>query len=291
VTLKPYDLNKHEQRRIASPGLCIYCATTLPREALTDEHVIPFALGHNTYVLEKASCRPCAKIIQRYEQEVLSKQMGNFRLKVDAPSRTKPRKRPQKINIPFMEIDDHGHILRELGVRSFTIDDAPLTLALWRLPEARLLRNGASSGDDAGMPWSYTEPRAYEIARRVAKETGANHVAMKLGEVNRSHFLRFLAKTAHAYAVAELKMDGFTPFLNDVILNKAHDLSQFVGGTTPPESEPAATVVMAIERKDDLVVVLFQIYPLLNSPAYAIICGESNANTDARIESMRVHYK
>lgn len=293
MKLKSYDLDHYEQRSIASPGICIYCTEPLPPNELTDEHVIPFALGHNTLVFKKASCKPCAEIIQRYEQDVLSKQLGNFRLQVDAPSRTKRKNRPTTIEIPFVEVDDYGTPIRELGVRSFAVDDAPLVLNLWWLPEPRLIRDSGSSRDDAGGPWSFTEPRANEINRKVAEETGVNHVAMKVGEVNRSHFLRFLAKTAHAYAVAELGMDGFTPFLNDIIRNKAHDLSQYVGGTLPLSDDkigPAGTVVMSIGGKDDLVAVLFQVYPSLKSPAYAIIVGERNANTDARIEAMRIHY-
>lgn len=89
MNLKEFDLDRYEKRVVASPGLCIYCGQALPSDELTDEHVIPYALGHNTLVFQKSSCKPCAAIIQRYEQEVLKKQLGTFRLQVDAPSRTK----------------------------------------------------------------------------------------------------------------------------------------------------------------------------------------------------------
>ena len=256
--------------------------------------MIPYALGHNTLVFEKSSCTRCAKIIQPYEQEILSKQLGNFRLQVDAPSRTKRKLRPKTIEIPFVEVDRQANIIRDLGTRSFAIADAPLALNLWELPEARLLHGGAARAEGAGRPWSFTEARANDINRQVALETGANHVAMKVGEVNRDHFLRFLAKTAHAYSVAELGIDGFSPYLNDIILNERHDLSEYVGGTFPlsaDEIRQADSVFLAIGGLDHLVAVRLQFYPSLNSPGYAVIVGERNSKTDARIKAMHVHYE
>jgi hypothetical protein len=51
-----------------------------------------------------------------------------------------------------------------------------------------------------------------------------------------------LAKIAHSYAVAELGIDGFKPFLNKIILGaNIHHLSHYVGGTRviPPASKDA----------------------------------------------------
>lgn len=292
MKLKEYDLDKYEQRAIASPGLCIYCGEKLPPDQLTDEHVIPFALGHNTLIFRKASCKPCAEIIQRYEQEVLKKQLGNFRLQVDAPSRTKRKDRPTALDIAFVEVDDSGKVIRDLGVRTYGLDEAPLALNLWQLPEARILR-GVGNVEGNGRPWTFAEPRTDAINRQVAEETGAKNVAMKLGEVNRDHFLRFLAKTAHAFAVAELGVDGFEPFLNDIVLNRDDDIARYVGGTQPMDEgdiDPAGTVFIQIGGAEDFVAVFFQIYPPLKSPAYAIIVGRRNENTQARIEAMEQHY-
>lgn len=94
-----------------------------------------------------------------------------------------------------------------------------MALNLRQLPEARITLGDTGSDNDRGRPWSYVEACAYEINRKIAEETGEANVAMKLGDVNRNHFLRFLAKTAHAFAVAELGKDGFEPFMNDIILN------------------------------------------------------------------------
>lgn len=294
MKLKNYNLDKHERRTIASPGLCIYCCRSLAPNELTDEHIIPYALGHNTLIFKKASCKTCARIIQPYEQSVLRKQLGNFRLQVDAPSRTKKKGRPDVRDIQFIEVDDEATFVRDLGVRTFKIDDAPLTLNLWLLPEARILREDASPGDDQGRPWSYNEPRAYEICREVAEETGAINVAMKTGDMSRNDFLRFLAKTAHAYAVGELGIDGFKPVLNDIILNEDDDISRYVGGTSPQEGREdsvADTVFLSIGSADNIVAVMVQFYLALQTPAYAVVIGEKNGNTEARIKAMIERYE
>ena len=290
---RTYEIDRFEKRRIPSPGACIYCGSAFSQNDLTDEHIIPFALGHNTLIFEKASCKPCAATIQPYEQEVLKKQLGDFRLQVDAPSRTRRKDRPKHVEIPFVAVDGSGKITRDLGSRAFPLEEAPLALNLWELPEARITLGDAGSDKGRGRPWSYVESRAYEINRQIAEETGEANVAMKLGDVNRNHFLRFLAKTAHAFAVAELGMDGFEPFLNDIILNKSDDLSMYVGGTLPhdrQEVEPAETLRIFIGGTEEFVAVYLQFYPLLDSPAYGIVVGKRNGKTEERIEAMKTHY-
>jgi hypothetical protein len=269
MKLKEFDLDRYEKRVVGSPGLCIYCGRQLPPEELTDEHVIPYALGHNTFVFEKSSCKPCAEVIQRYEQEVLKKQLGTFRLQVDAPSRTRRKNRPTTVDLPFVEVDDQGTILRDLGTRTFSLDEAPLALNLWELPEPRLFREDGSPGDDRGQPWSYTDrPVAGRINDQIRTETGARNVAMKVGEINRNHFLRFLAKTAHAFAVAELGIDGFIPCLTDIILDRDDDMTNYVGGTFPTTDRPIApevTTSLSIGRADGFVAVRIQFYHILGS--------------------------
>lgn len=294
MKLKEYDLDKHEQRSIPTLGLCIYCGLTLPPEELTDEHVIPYALGHNTLIFRKASCKACANIIQRYEQEVLKKQWGTFRLQIDAPSRTKRKYRAKSVDLAFIEVDDYGKPIRDLGTRSFSLDDAPLTLSLWQLPEPNIILPDNERSASGGRPWFKTdEDLVHKINRQVATETGSNHVAMKIAEVNRSHFLRFLAKTAHAFVVAELGIEGFKPFLNDIILNRSDDLSNYVGGTFPPEPhevDPANSTFMSIGGTDNFLAVRLQFWSALSTPAFAIVVGEPHENTEDRIQAMIARY-
>lgn len=294
MILKGYSLDNYEQRVIPSPCMCIYCGKAMQPNDLIDEHVIPYALGHNTLVFKKSSCRPCAEIIQPYEQAVLREQLGTFRQQVDAPSRTRKKDQPSSMSLQFIEVDDCGIPIRNLGKRSFPLAEAPLVLNLWLFPEARIIRQDAHLNDEFGRPWSFIEqPRANNLFRKIAEEEGVDHVAVKVGEVNRNHFIRFLAKTAHAYACAELGIDGFSPYLNNAVLNREDDLSKYVGCTLPihlSEDDASTTVFLSVGSKDSLVAVFFQFYPMLNSPAYAVVVGEKNDKTEIRIAAMNEHY-
>ncbi|WP_287118998.1 hypothetical protein [Mesorhizobium sp.] len=279
MKLTEIDMGKHEIQKVPSPGRCIYCGST---DELTNEHVIPFALAANSVIYLDASCKACAAIIQPYEQDVLRKQLGVFRAQVDAPTRNK-KARIKDVDVHFVEVDDMGRQIRDLGFRNFPVGELPLTLNLWQLPEARILRPDAVAGDDHGRAWSFTEMAvADRINRSVAQETGSKHVAMKLGNVNRSNFLRFLAKTAHAFAVMTLDPDSFRPFLTDLILKRSDDLTQFVGGgfpAAPHEVDPAHTTLLSLGSPDagpakGLIAIRLQFWHELKTPAYIVIVGE-----------------
>src|SRR3546814_20200040 len=91
MRLDVHELYKSENIRLPPPGQCIYCGNS--KSNLRHEHVIPYALAANTMILEKSCCETCQNVIQRYEQEVLKKQLGVFRTQVDAPSRSRKKDR------------------------------------------------------------------------------------------------------------------------------------------------------------------------------------------------------
>jgi hypothetical protein len=279
MKLTEIDMGKHETNKVPSPGRCIYCGGA---DDLTDEHVIPFALAANSVIYLKASCKSCAAIIQPYEQDVLREQLGVFRAQVGAPTRSK-KTRIKDVDVHFIEVDGAGRQIRDLGLRNFPVEEIPLTLNLWQLPEARVLRPDAVAGDDYGQPWSFTDIEvANKINRSVAEITGSVHVAMKLGEVSRANFLRFLAKTAHAFTVLTLGPDGFRPFLTDLILKQSDDLTQFVGGgapAAPHEVDRAYTTLLTLGSPvvgpaKGLIAVRLQFWHELGTPAYVVIAGE-----------------
>jgi len=65
-------------------GRCIYCGKQ--KEKLTDEHVIPYALG-GSVVLKNASCENCRDITSRHEANPLSKHWAEVRAFLKYPSR------------------------------------------------------------------------------------------------------------------------------------------------------------------------------------------------------------
>src|SRR6266478_5809071 len=84
--------------RAPSAGLCIYCGRT---EELTDEHVVPFALGGNL-ILPDASCSECNKITSAFEQRVLRGFMQHARVAGHFPTR-RPKERPTTIPIEIKQ--------------------------------------------------------------------------------------------------------------------------------------------------------------------------------------------
>lgn len=281
MILLEYDIDQSPARRLPSPGKCIYCgALGVP---LAEEHVIPFAIGKNATILEGSCCDKCQKIIQPYEQRVLRHQLGVFRAMVEAPTRKK-KDRPKVIRLPLVEIKPDGTIGRDLGSREIPIADGPLILNLWQSPPPTILGGKSDPAVAGGASWRFIESsRADPILLKAAEEAGVAGAAIVLPPVNRLDYLRSLAKTAHAYAAAELGVDAFEPFLTDIILNRSDDVARFVGdmpgvaslegpsghsfkitlGQTPPELGDAG----------GLIVVFMQFWAELGSPPHLVVVG------------------
>lgn len=228
MKLGVHELYKSDNIRLPSPGRCIYCGDE--KSELRDEHVIPYALAANTMILEGSCCEICQNIIQRYEQEVLKKQLGIFRAQVDAPTRSRRKDRITHVDVQFMEVDVSGRPLRDLGVRSIAVADLPLAIHLWQSPMPRRLRSRLKPEKEQGRPWSFVDSDGINaLCQKVRDETGAQHVAYMSGQVSRLHYLRSLAKTAHAFASAQYGVDAFEPYLLDLILCRSDDVAEFVG--------------------------------------------------------------
>ncbi len=284
MKLQEYDLDKPTVTRVPSPGICIYCMDET--EGLTDEHVIPYALAANTMILEKSCCEACQGIITSYEQDVLRHQLGIFRIQVDAPSRTRKRDRPTHADIEFIEVDAMGRKIRDLPTKSIAIKDLPLIFALWQSPPPTILEEQVQA---PSKPWSFIEKEvAMRLCREVAEETGASNVAMRAADVRKNNYLRSLAKTAHALAVAHFGVDAFEPYLKDIILKKSDDLERYVGdvpGQSPFEEHPAHTMQVSLGGVEGgpiegALVVRIQLYPALGSPEHMIVVGMPKRSLD-----------
>ncbi|MGO7323263.1 HNH endonuclease [Rhizobium ruizarguesonis] len=285
------DLEKRETRpRIPAPGKCIYCYEVYPDSELTEEHVIPYALAANAMILEKSCCKTCQREITKYEQAVLKHQLGVFRAQVDAPTRNK-KERPKEVEIHFVEVGEDRRVTRDLGTRSILILDAPTMINLWQSPPPAILQESFRRPSE---PWAWSDTAAVDaLCKQVAEETGVKHgIAMSVGKVNRLHYLRSLAKTAHAYAAAEVGLDAFEPFLCDIILNKSDDLETYVGdmpGIGPFAFDPDHTLQISLGEADggeagSYLVVRIQLYPNLRSPEHLIVVGKPTRNLDPSAE-------
>lgn len=126
---------------------------------------------------------------------------------------------------------------------------------------------------------------ADSILQKVAEETGSGAVGIALSPVNRLHYLRSLAKTAHAYVAAELGVDSFEPFLTDIILSLSDDVAQFVGDMSGVASLEGATehsfkitlgeVPASAGAGEGLIAVFMQLWGDLGTPPHFIIVGRT----------------
>lgn len=77
----------HNTVRAPEVGTCIYCGA---KEHLTDEHIVPLALG-GAFVLPDASCQTCASITSKFERKVLRGFMFDARTAGRYPTRHKKK--------------------------------------------------------------------------------------------------------------------------------------------------------------------------------------------------------
>jgi hypothetical protein len=296
MQLSEINIDAYSREVIPSPGKCIYCGRT--DAELTEEHVIPFALAANVLSIAKACCETCQRLINRYEQGFLSRQIGHFRSAIGAPSRTKPKKRRTHVRFTFTEIDNDGRHLRELGYREIPLAEAPLVLPLWQSPPPSILGLPIRPGTEMGRRWVFQQTEKVDtIAAQVGKENGALIVKTKTGEVSREDYLRWLAKTAHGFAVARFGLDAFDPFLLDIILGRAHDMERYVGnapseilGDLPGDGKPGdeSEYTLSIFGGEETIgtaagciVVVIQVYPFVRSPTHLIVVGRAKIDIAA----------
>jgi hypothetical protein len=197
-------------------GACIYCGG---REKLSEEHVIPFALGGN-FVLPYATCGRCAKITSAFERKVLRGFMLDARTVAPFPTR-RHKERPKsraleaKRGITFERIE-------------LPVSDFPAFLHLPLLAPASFL---------AGLPpKTGVEIRGVETIhfgkhpKTATADLGTESIRQTLHDWDVSAYARMLAKIGYGFVVAErglLPLDEVTVL--PLILGKADDASTWLG--------------------------------------------------------------
>lgn len=269
--LNPNDiLDAHRFPRV---GKCIYCGST---ENLTDEHVLPLGLS-GTAVLPDASCKECAKITGRFEQDVLRGPMQQVRVFRGLKSRTKHRDAPQTKELQITT-DDSGPQSAQVG---FTEGPVVFTFPLFEVPAFL-------------MPEDYTQGiRMKGVAccafgatpDEVAKERGVQSLGWSENHRYVS-FARMLAKIAYANAIGRAMEKGvkdlfpMTPPIVSSILGTTEDIGVWVGTLTkPPEKHDGIlhrVNLSTLTGRDDILVSEVQIFADSETPCYGVILGPSN---------------
>jgi len=277
----PIDRVKGEKKIFPSPGRCIYCLRDdLPLE---DEHIVPFAISGDGMIFKKASCRPCAGIINKeFETHVTGTTFLPFRIRAGAPTRNK-RKRPATLELTLVCADAGGKPIGPRYTKQIPAEAFPISLLGWTLPRPGIIAGREPSDEILGEPavsmfGHEFQPHIDDYLKRTGHRGG---VLVSVGRMEREKLFRFIAKTAHAFAAATEGLDSFEPLTLDLIFGRSKAFCHLIGtgsGKSPDPPTLADTFTMYIGSitKDgvEYMAVLVHPFPFFDSPSYIVIVGK-----------------
>ena len=259
----------------APVGRCIYCGATewsaQQLRKLGDEHIIPEGLGGGL-VLPEASCKTCEAVTSAVELEWL--RGAYYTARVQKELGKKKKRPPRFLPLQFLR---NGKIVWE----SIPLEKYPAMIVTLLFDEPEILSDCVpvekvlSGGVAVG-----TLPTFGQLLKPYLDQGAVTFVPPRSSATS-IHLGRMLAKIAHSYAVAELGITGFTPFLVDIISGTdTRYLSHYVGGTrdVPPASdngyEIKLTTVASVGRLPYLVVKIRLLSDVNGMPEYWVVVGE-----------------
>jgi hypothetical protein len=218
--LEPERLDRKEY---PSFGECIYCGARAGDVELTDEHVVPYALGGNVVILD-GSCKACAAETTKIENELGRKVLWDFRTHMGEQTR-RPKQRPKTGS--FVVSINHG----PRQTVTVPVADLPIFTAMpvWGLP-------GLITGD-APTP-NFREEKAHVfwwVPPTMNETLGLRHgdvAELPFPEFRIDHhkFARAVAKIAYCHAILFWGLRGFQRLdLPDLILGRHPQVPYYVG--------------------------------------------------------------
>lgn len=293
-SIRSVDLRREEHqeffvlatKRYAAVGRCIYCHAEEwspgSTRKLGDEHVIAQGLG-GQLLLPEASCRECEKETSRVELEWLRGSFYTARVQKEIGKKKKrfPTHLPLRVEVAGRTIVKQVRIGKYPAMVVTLLFDPPGVLS-----GTDTARRELSGGVAMGIhPTFGNNLREHLIEGSVTFDPPrAKATSRDLG--------RMLAKIAHAYAVAELGLDGFKPFLEPIVRGSdLTDLAHYVGGTRqlPQPSSNVYEIKLATVTSQDsrsyLMVVMQLLADIQGLPEYWVVVGEPLHSVDQNHES------
>jgi hypothetical protein len=262
------------KKRYSAVGRCIYCGAYASK--LQDEHIVPFGLVGDLVVLPKSSCTQCASITGKTEQYCLRGMLGSFRVVIGSPTR-RPKERPKTIALRRGRFDPAIGAFESPQTLTIEPKDMPLMYPSVAFPGAGILEN---RHPDTQVNWRMSLHGNTEDYKEFVRAQGSQN-ATAIAPIYPLEFVRMVAKIAHGFAVAELTMNGFYPFLLPLILGKVTILTHGLHwvGTEPGELPAAAEIVSMSWNKvfweghRKLLIVKLRLFPCFQAPTYHIVVG------------------
>ncbi|MFS2004593.1 hypothetical protein ACEN9F_13305 [Duganella sp. CT11-25] len=199
---------------------CIYCGC---KNGLDKEHIVPYWMMGG-YVIRNASCKVCATITSRFENELSNTSFAVLRRRMRFQSRSSKKERKNNAPPPLFEL-----IVNEAGDESVKFVQAhqlPAVVVSLQYPPAGILEGRA--------PLPALRPRDLPVRITFMNITG---MVPKRKEIlygkfkipfNPTSYMRLAAKIAHGFFSVAKEFSDFKPLLNGAILT-GHYVSYFVG--------------------------------------------------------------
>ena len=246
---------------------CIYCETK--DATLGKEHIISLGLGGDL-LLPRSSCDACSRITGAIvENHCLRKMFLNLRLRYGITTRN-PEDRPTEYPVKVHHSD---------GTSSDMLVPLPgLPSSAWTVPYFDTLPK-ALLGEEMGTTTTFRMMMSctLEDTRQLAKNSGGQSISF--GETDTHLFFRMLAKIAHSFAYALLGINGFQPYLQELILTGKGNVGYFIG--CEPRQEGDDWLLHRLElcefttRKARFLTVRMNLLSFLGIPRYVVVVGES----------------
>lgn len=249
-------------KQYAPVGRCIYCrvnAEDAGSKGLSAEHIIPFSLGGNIE-LPEASCNACTDQTHAFEGRCAG---GMFlAARTHFGWRSRKSKRPKTLKAG--NLSGPKAEWREVPAT----EHPPCIMLPSFAPPGILIGRSAQNGillTSVGLCFA---PEFHGRFARLRKG-GAIFVPFAPDD-----FCRLLCKIAHAYAVAQLGLDTFKPFLNNIILGTATDYSLYVGNTVLVAEQMMDKLhTLSLGEKDGLIIANVRLYARYGAPTYSVVVG------------------
>jgi hypothetical protein len=248
-------------------GRCIYCGDT---ESLTDEHIIPFALGGNL-VLAKASCPACQVKTSATERMVARQMAGLLRSRLAIQTRRPKQRKKMPLGVVF---NDNTQLI-EMAPEEF-----PSVLAYPVFAPPRLLNGRPPSGsyDHVGYYMAGQDSDHKELIETIKSTHGAT--AVRLTEFEPARLMNFVAKVAHCAAAGLLEPGSYKPYLADASVEADRTFERYVGGGGTGPRRPGVLHALEIESEDgpfgNFLIARFTWFADLKPPAGALNTGLPN---------------
>lgn len=264
------------QTRLGPVGQCIYCRRAPPEVTLSGEHIIADGLGGDL-ILPEASCEHCARVTCRSEGLFLREMVRDARGTVGLKARKKRAKQEQEF---LKEIAGEE---QKLSI-PYTPDNPAIFVSfVTGSPPGILLGGDADFTCDLratfAMPANFLDRAREKFGLGKFRLLSRYHPGIA-GQV--------LAKTAHAFTVAQLGIDGFEPLLCDFIRARDPAFPAYLIGAEERPATADGTIHEVTLREDKypkpfpklgvyipqpILLVKMRLFAMMGGPSFTVAVG------------------